>query len=220
MKKYLILLGTALLWFLLLSVCLIIFAPHSLGLAAHEYLGMLLTVLLLWHVGRNRYVFSPSAYRSAAPAVLLKNLTSLLLLLSFVIMVASGVFISTTLFEQLDLPGSGEARRVHLGLASYAQLFLGLHLGMHLTSLQSLLTAQLGRRLTLGILSLLVICALNGAVVFWEGDYRSKLCFEQSFSFWDYDRPLLLSYIDMASVLCWYALLGLGLIKAAALKRN
>lgn len=218
MKKLLSLLGTAVIWFLLVISCLIIFAPQSLGIPVHEYLGTLLMVLVIYHVGRNRYVFYPSSYLGVTAAVRLKNVTGLLLLLSFIAMMASGIFISTEVFEALELPGMGPARTIHLSVSAYAQLLLGLHIGMHVSKLQSFMTQELGRKLTNAVLSLLIVSAMNGLLVFYEGDYRYKLLFEQSFSFWDYDRSLLLSYIDMASVMCFYGLIGFVLMKILSIK--
>lgn len=218
LKKLLSLLGPALIWFLLVSSCLIIFAPQSLGIPVHEYLGTLLMVLVIYHVGRNRYVFYPSSYKDVSAAVRLKNVTALLLLASFIAMMISGIFISTEVFEALELPGMGPARTIHLSVSAYAQLLLGLHIGMHVSKLQSFMTEELGRRLTNCVLSLLIICAANGLLVFYEGDYRYKLLFEQSFSFWDYDRSLWLSYTDMACVMCFYGLIGFLLMKLLSIK--
>ncbi len=218
MKKLLSLLGAAAIWFLLVGSCLVIFAPQSLGILVHEYLGTLLLALMIYHVGRNRYVFYPSSYLGAGAAVRLKNVTGLLLLLSFIAMIASGIFISTEIFDFLELPGMGPARTIHLSVSAYAQLLLGLHMGMHASRLQSFMMQELGRKLTNAVLSLLIICAINGLLVFYEGDYRYKLLFEQSFSFWDYDRHLLLSYIDMACVMCFYGLIGFLLMKVLSFK--
>lgn len=194
-----------LLIFLLSTV--IIFVPQAFGIKVHEYVSTIFLVIAIYHIIRNRYFFK-SCFKDRFAFFIYRDIVTILLLTSFLVMLVTGVFISGNIFDFIKWPFKGFMRDLHLSCAIYAFVFLGLHLGLHVFSLFGLIKDTLGKNaLKLFKLGFSVI-SLIGLYNFVTGDYIDRLMFQQSFSFFDYERALIFSLIDAGSVLVMFAQIG------------
>ena len=191
--------------FLLSTV--IIFLPQAFGIKAHEYVATIFLVAAIYHILKNHYFFK-SCFKEHFAFFIYRDLLTLLLLTSFLVMLVTGVFISGNIFDFIKWPFQGFMRDLHLSCAIYAFVFLGLHLGLHAFSLFGLIKENLGATCLMLFKAGFVLVSLIGFYNFVTGDYLDRLMFQQSFSFFDYERALIFPLIDAGSVLVMFAQLG------------
>lgn len=191
--------------FLLSTV--IIFIPQAFGIKVHEYVATIFLVAAIYHIIRNRYFFK-SCFKDKFAFFIYRDIVTLLLLTSFLVMLITGVFISGNIFDFIKWPFRGFMRDLHLSCAIYAFVLLGLHLGLHAFSLFGLIKENLGANSLIFFKLGFAVVSLIGLYNFVNGDYIDRLMLQQSFSFFDYERPLIFPLIDAGSVLVMFAQIG------------
>lgn len=108
---------------------LLLMADRFTGNLVHEWLGLLLCVLIFLHVRINRrwWGFIPERFRKDT----VRTLVNLAVVLFFVGAVLSAVPVSETLFSFLGIRGSLVARGVHMFFAHWCFLLAAVHLGLY-----------------------------------------------------------------------------------------
>ncbi len=209
-KRFLWFIGRALFLLIFLLASSVIFVPQSFGIKVHEYAATAFLVAAIYHVIRNRYVFR-KLFAEKYPYYLLRDLTAVLIITAFLIMLLTGMAISVYVFDFIRSPFQGILRDIHLYCAVYSFVLVGIHIGLHAISLFSFIRQQLGKRAVLMVKLFLTAAAVHGFYVFITGDYLDRLLFRQTFAFFDYERPIIFSLIDTGSALVMFAALGYGL---------
>lgn len=103
------------------------------GMAVHEYLGIVMLVLVIVHQILNRHFYKSLKKRAKRPFLIYLRTIDLLLLLCFVVLMLSGLSMSSYVKTFLHgLIPMILARRLHLGLSYYMMILFGLHLGAHI----------------------------------------------------------------------------------------
>lgn len=175
---------------LALTVILLLLMGYSLiGEAVHEWLGIaMLTLVVLHHIWNHAWYKSlgkgrMSVYR-AAQVVL-----TFLLLLSVFGSLLSGLVLSQYVLDFLPLRwGQDWARTLHLPCASWSFLLMGLHLGIHWSSIMGQVRRIIGRsglsRMRTAILRLMgTAIACFGLLAFLRSGFSDYLLLRTHFLF-------------------------------------
>ena len=122
-----------------MSVLLLVLMAYQVtGEAAHEWIGMCMTVLVIIHQILNRKWYSAlfkvkyNIYRT------LSTVINILLILSFALTAFSGMSMSGHAVPFLyGMAPISFARRTHLSMSHWSFVLMGLHLGMHIPAMMS-----------------------------------------------------------------------------------
>ena len=191
---------------LAMTILLIWLMTYSLlGERAHEWLGIALLLLLVlhqsWNIGWWRRLFS-GRY---TPCRALRTALTVLLFMSLLGSMASGVFLSQYVLDGFPLRSGGElARAVHLPCAYWSFCLTGLHLGLHWSTV-----AGLARRVrkaassppaAWGCRILAVLAAACGAWAFLRYDFPSYLLLRTHFVFWEEGQTFPRVFADYLAI--------------------
>lgn len=190
-----------------MTVMLLLLMAYSLiGEAFHEWLGMGMLLLFVLHhilnvswyrnLRRGRY----SAYR------ILQTALAVLLLLTMLAVMISGIVMSRHTFPFLPVRGLRSlARTLHLPCSYWGFVLISLHLGLHWGMMMNVLHLKAGNTASIigvGIRrAVAVLIALYGVMAFIRNDIISYLLLQTHFVFLDYERPLALFFADYLAMM-------------------
>ena len=200
---------------LLMTVLLLfLMAFQVTGEAAHEWLGMGMFVLFLIHQWLNcqwyRALFKGryGLVRSLWTAV------NVLLLVAFLVTVASGMTMSRHALAFLDFrSGTYWARLAHLAGSYWSFILTSLHLGLHWSMVAGrLLRGWKGA----GLSAFAVLTAGYGLHLFLVKDISSYLFLTTQFAFLDYEKASALVLAENLAMMSFWVLLAYQGYKAVA----
>ena len=188
-----------------LLLCLM--AYQVTGETAHEWIGIVMTVLVIVHQILNRRWYSAifrgryTAYRFLSTAV------NLLLLLSFGLTAFTGMSMSGHLVPFLyGMTDVALARKMHLSLSHWSFVLMGLHLGMHVPVMTAKWKLS-DKKKTL--LSAIFCCIAGiGLFLFLRNGMPDYLFFRVLFAFLDYEKPAALVFLENILMLLFWAFAG------------
>jgi hypothetical protein len=180
--------------------------------APHEWLGITLAALFVVHNIINLKFYTSlfsgrySARRIAATAV------NLLLVLDIAVIASIGLVQSKSVLSSLQLPGAIQLRVIHTTAAYWLIPLIGAHIGLHweklIKSLRRILKTKEGD------IALTVIMRSTAVILFAAGVYSSfdrnmfaKLFYGFSFDYWPLERPTILYFAEMLSIMGMWGLI-------------
>ncbi len=199
--------------FLVLVLCMRIS-----GVWLHEWAATLFILAVLFHIKSNAWQLGHLLYLKSAYFYYRAFVTSGLVL-AFLAVSISGIFISHFVFAWLDLPWGRVMRGLHTAAAEYFLIFVGLHAGLYGSKVQALIKDNLGQAVMRGCVLFSYVAAAYGLSLLFTEDTLNKLIMRDSFAFFDYEAPLIFSVIDtlarllgaaVLSSLCSSLLLGIS----------
>ena len=184
------------------------------GQEAHEWLGAAELVLFIAHhilnarwvknIGRGRY----------SPFRVLQTVLAVLVLVTMLGSMVSGIMMSRYAFSFLDIHGGmSMARIMHMLCSYWGFLFLSAHLGLHWSMMMGLVrkTAKISlpsksrawilRLLTLGV-------AGYGAFSFFKNQLADYLFLKSEFVFFDYAQPPVQFFTEYLAMMGLFAAAG------------
>lgn len=116
-------------------ILVLLYNSHVFALAFHEIAGLFIFCLFVIHVLLNRKwvtsITSKLFNKTLSPRVRIGYAVDLLLLISFVMIIISGILISQVLFPSLAMGKDSPWRNIHQFTAAVALILVGIHLGLH-----------------------------------------------------------------------------------------
>ena len=110
---------------------LLLMSYELLGSTAHEVIGVVMFVLFVIHHALNINWAKHLAKGRQTPIRIFQNILVLLVLVSFIGSIVSGVVVSRHLFTFLNIKSTYMANRIHMLSAYWGFVFMSLHLGLH-----------------------------------------------------------------------------------------
>ena len=147
-------------------------AFHLTGRAAHEWIGAGMFLLFLLHSLLNRRWYAGLRRGRYTSLRVLQTAVNLLVLLSMLVQMASGVLLSRYAFRFLGIAGyAAPARMLHLLGAYWGFVLMSLHVGLHWDLVLGMARRMLPARVSEGPLRLVArlgaaLTALYGAAAF------------------------------------------------------
>ena len=163
----------------------------------HEYIGMVMIILVIIHIYLNRKWFI-SVFKGKYPPVRILSLViDILLLLAFMLSGLSGMIIAETLtfmnFESLTAWG----RATHISSSYWSFVLMGLHVGLH----WNMVAVRIKSSWPCVIAWIL---ALYGLYAFMQSEIITYMFLINQFVFIDYDKNILLVFLDNISMLIFW----------------
>jgi hypothetical protein len=191
----------------LMTLALLLLMAYSLiGTDWHEYIGIGMFVLVLVHHLLNGAWSKNILKGNYSRFRIVQLVVVMLLLLCMLGSVISGIIVSRHLFRWIpNRSGKALARTVHMLAANWGFVFMGVHLGLHRSSLQAQLVKKKMSRL-LGVAATLV--AVYGIVVFFKRNIIGYLLMQVPFAFFDFEEPLIWFFLDHLAAMILFVWIG------------
>ena len=191
----------------------LLMAYSLVGEAAHEYLGIEMSLLFVTHHILNVAWWKHLLRGKYTPIRILGTVINLALVVIMLALPISGMILSRYIFRSLDLGEVATARTVHL-LASYWGLVLmSFHAGMHgnriMGGLRKITTTQQTSKIRIWSLRMIIVLlAIGGLYAFIKNKIGSYLFLRTQFVFVDFSQPVVWSLIDYLLVSILFIVLG------------
>ena len=165
------------------------------GQKAHEWLGAAELVLFIAHHVLNARWLKNIGRGKYTPFRLLQTVLALLVLLTMLGSMVSGIMMSRYAFAFLDIHGGMSlARTMHMVCAYWGFIFLSAHLGLHWSMMLGMAKKASGikgysavRTAVLRVLTLFL--AGFGVYAFWKNQIIDYLFLKSQFVFFDFSQP-------------------------------
>ena len=213
-KKIIDIIMTVLLLFLM--------AYQVTGEVLHEWIGIVMTILVIVHQILNRKWYKSlfkgkyNAYR------IVTTVNNTLLLCSFALTAFCGMAMSGYAVPFLyGMTNISFARRFHLAMSHWSFVLMGLHLGLHIPAMISKL--KLSQTIRNIVSVLFAIAAGYGLFLFLRNNMADYMFFRVPFAFLDYEKSKVLVILENLLMLIFWAFLGTqiaNLCMNKAKKRN
>ena len=194
------------------AVLLLLMAYSLVGESAHEWLGVGIFALFIFHhilnVRWSKALFKSkyTLYRTA------QTVAVLLVLLTMLGSMISGVLLSRTVFTFLGgRPWQAQAQTLHMLCAYWGFVFLSLHLGLHWSSITNMAGRLFKkhspvRKWAVRLIGLLI--AAYGIYAFIKRDFAGYMFLQLHFVFFDLEEPLVLYLSDFIAVMGTFVCAG------------
>ena len=195
---------------------LFLMAYQVTGEAAHEWIGIVMTALVIVHQILNRKWYSTLFKRKYSPYRILSTALNVLLLVSFALTAYCGMSMSGHAVPFLyGMAPVSFVRRMHLSMSHWAFVLMGLHLGLHIPAMTAGL--ELKNKTKIIITCLFACIGGIGLYLFIRNGMPDYLFFRVPFAFLDYDKAGWLVLLENLVMLAFWAFVGM---LAAKICRN
>ena len=180
---------------------LLLMSYELLGSTAHEVVGVVMFVLFVVHHVLNINWAMHLAKGRQTPIRIFQNILVLLVLISFVGSIVSGVVVSRHLFTFLNIKSTYMANRIHMLSAYWGFVFMSLHLGLHFNMIYLMIKKKKQ-------LSPKVKIFAYGIYAFFKRDIASYLFLKNQFFLLGDNEHLPLYLFDYMSIMFSFATLS------------
>jgi hypothetical protein len=181
--------------------------------APHEWLGITLAALFAVHNIINLKFYTSlfsgrySARRIAATAV------NIFLVLDIAVLASVGLMQSKSVLSFLHLPGAMQLRVIHTTAAYWLIPLIGAHIGLHwetlMNSFRKIIKTKDGDiKFTIIMRGAALIFFAAGVCSCFDRNMFAKLFFGFSFDYWHEERPTILYFAEMLSIMGMYVLIS------------
>ena len=202
---------------LLMTAALPVMMVYSLaGETLHECIGTAMLALFIAHHILNRKATASMFRGKQTPVRILGTVVNLLLFAVMVCLPISGIVLSKHLYTWLPTDGlSAIARTAHLLLSYWGFALMSFHLGLHADLWLNRLKKRKAAFILLTIA--LTLIASFGVYAFVANRLYEYMFLQTQFVFFDFDKPLILTFAEYLSIIVLFAWIGYWL--KALLKR-
>lgn len=198
----------------LTGILLLLMGYSLMGEAIHEWLGLAMLLLLLFHHGMNLSWYRSFRKRWGSPYQCVQTVLHGMLLFAVLGSMVSGLGLSQHALGFLPPHGGQElARMVHLPCAYWGFLLMSLHLGLHWSAVMGMVrritgvqTSSKWRRALLRLLA--AVIALDGLCAFFRNGLPDYLFMRTHFLFFPPDQTILRFLADYLAILALFACAG------------
>ena len=193
---------------LLMTAALPVMMAYSLaGETLHECIGTAMLALFIAHHILNRKATAAMFKVKQTVARILGTVVNLLLFAVMVCLPISGIVLSKHLYTWLPTDGlSAIARTVHLLLSYWGFALFSFHLGLHADLWLNRLKKKKAAFIVLSVV--LTLIAAFGVYAFVANRLYEYMFLQTQFLFFDYDKPLILTYAEYLSMIVLFAWIG------------
>lgn len=193
------------------ALLLLLMAYEMIGAAVHEWLGIAMFVLVILHHGLNRKWSGNVLKGKYAPMRITQMVLVVLVLLSMLGSMVSGIVLSRHALAFLPIQGgTGWARTVHLLCGYWGFVLMSLHLGLH----WGMVIGFVGKSLkpsqvrTWGVRAIGLLIAAYGIYAFIKRDLPNYILLRNHFAFFDFSEPLICFFLDYLAIMGLFIWVG------------
>ncbi|MGI6011869.1 MAG: DUF4405 domain-containing protein [Ruminococcus sp.] len=200
---------------LAMTVLLLLLMAYLLvGESVHEWLGLAMFLLFIFHHLLNRHWHRNLFRGKYTPLRIFQTIVDVLLLAAMIGLMASGIILSREVFSFLPLSGGmGFARTLHMLASYWGFLFMSLHLGLHWNMIMGLVrkAANIRRPSLTRVWILRILAAIlcvYGIYAFMKNSIASYMFLQTHFVFFDVDQTLISFFAEYLGMMGLWAVLS------------
>lgn len=199
-------------WRMLVDSLMVVLIPllmaYSLiGETAHEWLGVMMSLLFVGHYLLNFYWFKGLAKGRWTALRIYQTIVNILLLLCTLGLIISGIALSRTVFSFLPIEGGGSwGRTLHLLTSYWGFVLMSFHLGQHWSMILNRVQRSAKRPVILRVLA--VAFAGYGIIAFIKREIGTYMTLQNTFVYFDFGEPLFFFFIDYIAIMGLFVFLG------------
>lgn len=200
---------------LIMTVLLLILMAYMLtGQEVHEWLGAGMIVLFITHNVLNFKWYKNLLKGKYTPYRALQTIVNLLVLVSILGLMVSGIMMSGYVFAFLPIRGGMNfARQLHMLASYWGFIFMSFHLGLHWNMILMMIRkaakaapAAGTRKFVLRVIAAMI--AAYGLYAFFKHDIGSYLFLTMMFIFFDFEQPPFLFFADYLAIMGLFVVLA------------
>ena len=198
---------------LLMTVALLLLMPYEMiGEAAHEWIGAAMFLLFILHHILNRKWTGHLLKGRYTPFRILQTILVVLILVSMLGSMASGILLSRHIFSFLKIRGlTSLARNLHMICAYWGFVLMSVHLGLHWSMMVGIAGKRAGKpsakRRWIARTAAMAV-AVYGAYAFVKRGIADYMLMRVHFVFFDYEEPVLLFLLDYLAAMGLFVFIG------------
>lgn len=194
------------------AALLLLMAYELIGQAAHEWIGIGMFVLFIFH-----HILNGSWSRNILkgkynPMRIVQTVTIILVLCAMIGSMISGVILSRHALSFLPIKGGRAfARKLHMVSAYWGFVLMSVHLGFHWSMIVGIAKKHFhksSRVLKWGGHLLALAIAAYGLYAFGHREIGSYMLLRNQFVFFDFEEPLVYFYLDYIAVMGLFIWIG------------
>lgn len=187
------------------AALLLLMAYELIGQAAHEWIGIGMFVLFIFH-----HILNGSWSRNILkgkynPIRIVQTVVVILVLCAMIGSMISGVILSRHALSFLPIKGGRAfARKLHMVSAYWGFVLMSVHLGFHWSMMVGIAKKHFhksSRVLKWGGCLLALAIAAYGLYAFGRREIGSYMLLRNQFVFFDFEEPLVYFYLDYLAVM-------------------
>ena len=193
---------------ILMTLALPVLMAYSLvGETLHEIVGSAMLVIFITHHILNCKSTAAMFKGKQTPARIVNTTLNVILFAVMILLPVSGIVMSKHLYTFLPTEGlSAIARTAHLLLSYWGFALMSLHLGMHADTWLNRLKKKKAAFITFAVV--LTLIAAYGVYAFITNRLYEYMFLQTLFVFFDYDKPLILTFGEYLSMIVLFAWFG------------
>ncbi len=198
---------------LLMTVALLLLMPYEMiGEAAHEWIGAAMFLLFILHHILNRKWTGHLLKGRYTPFRILQTILVVLILVSMLRSMASGILLSRHIFSFLKIRGlTSLARNLHMICAYWGFVLMSVHLGLHWSMMVGIAGKRAGKpsaKRRWIARTAAMAAAVYGAYAFVKRGIADYMLMRVHFVFFDYEEPVLLFLLDYLAAMGLFVFIG------------
>lgn len=199
-------------WRMLVDSLMVVLIPllmaYSLiGETAHEWLGVMMSLLFVGHCLPNFYWFKGLVKGRWTALRIYQTIVNILLLLCTLGLIISGIALSRTVFSFLPIEGGGSwGRTLHLLTSYWGFVLMSFHLGQHWSMILNRVQRSAKRPVILRVLA--VAFAGYGIIAFIKREIGTYMTLQNTFVYFDFGEPLFFFFIDYIAIMGLFVFIG------------
>lgn len=175
------------------------------GEAAHEWLGIIMVLLVILHQILNRKWYVAIFKGSYRAFRIFSTLINVFLLISFTLTAVSGMSMSNHAVPFLyNIINVNNARIMHLSFSYWSFIFMGLHIGLHVSAMAAKIPINIKKVLAV----LFTIIAGYGFFLFLKSGIINYITFKTHFAFLDYEKTAALVFLENVVMIISFIFIG------------
>lgn len=197
MKKFRILLDC-----IMTILFIILMGYYITGNNVHEILGTIVFLLFIIHNILNikwyKIIFKGKHNFQRTFHIVI----NLLLFIDMIVMMISGIMISSSVFEFLNIPTTMFGRKLHMVSTSWGFVLMAIHVGMHITSIMNKINSKMKNNIFEYVYYLIIsIIVGSGMYLFISLKIYEDMFLVNDFKYFDYNQNSIMYFLKYIIVL-------------------
>lgn len=199
--------------FVMTILLLLLMAKQLTGDFAHEWLGTGMFILWIAHHILNFKWYGHLFKGKYTLIRAVQTVINILLLLSMIGTMVSAIILSREAFAFLPISsGIALARPMHILCSFWSFVLMALHLGLHWNMILGMIRKASGtisqRSIKVVLRTVCAVFAIYGLYAFIKNQFLSYMFLTSTFVFFDFERPLLLFFVEYAAIMGLFVFLA------------
>ncbi|MBP3201070.1 MAG: DUF4405 domain-containing protein [Lachnospiraceae bacterium] len=175
------------------------------GEAAHEWIGILMVLLVIVHQVLNQKWYTALFKGNYHAYRIFSTIINVLLLISFTLTAISGMAMSNHAVPFLyGIISVNTARVMHLAFSYWSFILMGLHIGLHV----NVMTSKMPKNVKAVLSIVMLLVAGFGFYLFIKSGIINYITFTTHFAFLDYEKNKALVFFENFAMLSFFAFIG------------